>query len=290
MFKECYALEKIHGTSAFITYNPQNNLIALFSGGTSHELFKSLFNLLDLNAKFQILGIPHDKTITVFGESYGGKEQGMSETYGKVPKFIAFDVMIGDVWLNVPLAEQMVKNLGLEFVHYVKVSTDLAFLDAQRDAPSIQAIRNGITTVTIINERKDVRIDNGKPREGVVLRPLIELTMNNGHRLMAKHKGEKFQETATPRPVVDPEKLKVLTDAEAVANEWVVVTRLEHILQKIPDHSTEKMREILNAMIEDVLREGLGEIVDSQPVRKAICTRTAVLYKQYLQNALHKSG
>ncbi len=46
---------------------------------------------------------------------------------------------------------------------------------------------------------------DGHPREGVVCRPLIELRTNNGERLICKHKGEKFEERATPQKVVDPE-------------------------------------------------------------------------------------
>ena len=79
---------------------------------------------------------------TVFGEGYGGKEQGMRDTYGPDLKFIAFDVKIGNRWLSVTDAEDVVKKLGLEFVFYKKVSTyfteengvrKYVELDAERD-------------------------------------------------------------------------------------------------------------------------------------------------------------
>lgn len=280
MFKECFALEKIHGTNAKIVWkrNPSNQAqrqLVFFSGGTKHELFVSLFDKDILVAKFTEMGIPVDRDVTVYGESYGGREQGMSETYGKVAKFVAFDVQIGDCWLDVPKAEGFVKSLGLEFVHYKRVTTDLAALDAERDADSEQAIRNGVGP--------------GKKREGVVLRPLIELTKNNGSRIICKHKGEKFQETKTPRPVVDPAKQKIWEGAEKIADEYVTNMRLVHVLDKMPGHSIEKMRDIIAAMTEDVLREGAGEFVDTKEVRQAIGKKTAVMYKDFLKSQIGSS-
>lgn len=303
LFKECYALEKVHGTNAKIEWkrNPSNETqyqLVFFSGGTKYETFVSLFDKDKLIEAFKAMGIT-DRDITVYGESYGGKEQGMSETYGKVAKFIAFDVQIGDCWLDVPKAEKVAHDLGLDFVYYTKVSTDLAELDRERDAPSVQAIRNGISTLPEGVEVPKVCADNPwllrnftvynpKKREGVVLRPLIEITKNNGNRVICKHKGDDFKETTTPRPVVDPAKMKVLADAQAVADEWVTATRLQHVLDKLPGHSIEKMRDIIAAMTEDVLREGVGEIVDSPAVRKAISTKTALTYKDYLKSQIGK--
>jgi hypothetical protein len=280
MFRECFALEKVHGTNSKIAWkqnpsNPSQYQLVFSSGGTKHELFVSLFNKDVLTEAFKNMGIT-DRDIIVFGESYGGKEQGMSETYGKLNKFIVFDVKIGENWLDVPKADEFAKSLGLEFVHYRKISTDLAAIDAERDADSEQAIRNGVGP--------------GKQREGVVLRPLIELTKNNGDRIISKHKRDEFRETKTPRPVVDPAKMQILADAEAVANEWVTPMRLQHVLDKIPGHCMEKMRAIIAAMVEDVLREGSAEIIDSDPVRKALGKATALAYKAHLKSKLHETA
>lgn len=269
-------MEKIHGTSAHITWkqnpsNPAQRQLVFFGGGTKHELFVSLFDKDALVAAFTAMTFA-DKNVTVYGESYGGKEQGMSETYGKTAKFVVFDVQIGDCWLDVPKAEDFAKGLGLEFVHYKRVTTDLAALDAERDADSEQAIRNGVGP--------------GKKREGVVLRPIIELSKNNGSRIICKHKRDEFKETKTARPVVDPAKMQVLADAERVADEWVTLMRLTHVLDKLPGHCMEKMRDIIAAMTEDVLREGAGEIVESEAVKKAIGKKTAVMYKDFLKSQI----
>jgi hypothetical protein len=280
LFKECFALEKIHGTNAFIRWVAEKKELQFGSGGTKHETFVKLFNQEELTKKFLEGDFPVDRNTTIYGESYAGKEQGMSGTYGPVGKFIVFDVQVGECWLDVPKAEGITKHLGLEFVFYVKIPATVEALNAERDRPSVQAIRNGISSLGENGE-----IINPKKSEGIVVRPLIELTKNSGDRLISKHKNDDFRETKTPREI-DPSKMQVLTEAFAVADEWCVPMRLAHILQKMPDHDISKMKDIINAMLADVLREGSGEFVDSTAVRKAISQKTAILYKEYLKSNL----
>lgn len=266
-FRECYALEKIHGTSAHVRWS--GSQLHFFSGGEKHERFCTLFDAAKLSEAF--LAIGHDPVV-VYGEAYGGKQQGQSHRYGKELRFVAFEVQVGDSWLDVPNAADFVSKLGLEFVHFVKVPTDLAALDAERDAPSEQARRNGV--------------EGDHPREGVVLRPIFEVRTNNGDRIIAKHKRDDERETKTPRQVVDPSKLQVLQAAEAIAEEWVTPTRLAHVLDKLGDVSIEQTRDVIAAMTEDVLREGAGELTDSREARAAIGKKTAGLFKARLRAAL----
>jgi len=268
MFKECYALEKIHGTSAHISW--KEGEIKYFSGGSNHENFKKIFDEEFLITKFKETGL---EKVTVYGEAYGGKCQGMSGTYGKELKFVAFEVQIKDCWLAVPNAAEVVESLGLEFVYFTKTSTNLDELNQERDNYSVQADRNGCG--------KD------KPSEGIVLRPLIEVTKNNGKRIIAKYKCEAFKETKTSRKVLDPDKLRILKEATAIAEEWVTVMRLGHILGKIENVQMENMPEIIRAMGEDVKREAEGEIVWSREVQKSISKETAKLVKQHFQNRLN---
>jgi hypothetical protein len=300
MFRECYALEKIHGTSCNISYDPQTQELRFFSGGESHDKFLKLFNQEELKQKFISLQLPIDRKIVVYGEGAGGKQQGMSHTYGPNLFFIVFDVKVGELWLDVPKAEKVVQDLGLEFVHYVRVPTELAVLDAWRDAPSVQAIRNGMSQLVPVDGIVDPAkpfipskelngiVINPKKREGVVLRPIIELRKNNGERLICKHKGDDFKETATPRPVVDPAKQKLLEDAQSVADDFVTPMRLQHVLDKLPGHCMERMKDIIAAMVEDVNREGAGEFTPSPQVNKAIGSRTVALYKDYLKSQIGK--
>ena len=272
LFRKCYVLEKVHGTSAYVAW--KDGAVRFFAGGEKHARFLTLFDEAALRERFVALGQDH---VTVYGEAYGGSQQGQSWRYGKALKFVAFDAKVRDLWLAVPQAAEVVASLGLEFVHYARVSTDLAALDAERDAPSEQARRNGV--------------DGDQPREGVVLRPLIEVIKNNGERVIAKHKRDEERETTTPRKVVDSATLEVLTRATAISDEWVTEMRLTHVLDRLgPDVGIERTGDVIRAMVEDVEREGAGEIVASREARTAIGKRTAELFKQRLKFALHANN
>jgi hypothetical protein len=269
MFRECYALEKIHGTSAHVSW--KDGAVTFSSGGEKRERFVELFDVGKLAEAFASIGHPD---VTVYGEAYGGKQQGQSWRYGKDLRFIAFEVKVGESWLSVPNAADVSAKLGIEFVHYRRISTDLAAVDAERDAPSEQARRNGV--------------EGDQPREGIVLRPLEEMVKGNGSRIIAKHKRDEERETKTAR-TVDAEKLEVLRNSQAIADEWVTPTRLEHVIDRLQAAGVpadmEHTPDVIRAMIEDVAREAEGEIEDSKDARRAIGAATAKLFKARVRDA-----
>lgn len=260
MFRECWALEKIHGTSAHVAW--KDSALSFFAGGEKHEKFVALFDEAKLTAAFEEMGHP---AVTVYGEAYGGKQQGMSDTYGKELKFIVFDVKVGDTWLGVENAVDVARKLGLEFVWYARTTTDVAALDVLRDRPSEQAKRNGI--------------GEDKPAEGVVLRPIVECWLSNGERIISKHKRADFRETRTQREV-KPDKLAVMQEAQAIAVEWVTPARLDHVLQRVQATDVKDTGAVIAAMLEDIEREGAGEIGWSPEAKRAVCTAAAKMYKQ----------
>jgi len=262
LFKELYALEKVHGTSANISW--KEGKVSYFPGGESLSKFKSLFNEERLVKHFTELG--HEEVV-VYGEAYGGSCQKMSYMYGPELRFIVFDVFINNIWLDVPNMDEVATRLEQEVVPWRKIVCDLAAIDNERDRPSEVAVRRGFTEEHI--------------REGVVLRPLAEMFNRYGERMIVKHKHEKFGERKTPQKVEDPSKLKVLSEATAIAEEWVTEMRLEHVLQKLPQGiGLESMQRVLQAMVEDVLKESTGEIVDSKEARNAINKKTVELFKK----------
>lgn len=261
LFKQCYALEKIHGTSAHISWN--YNAITFSSGGAEHKQFIKLFDERKLSLK--LFEMFPDKNITIYGEAYGGKEQGMSKTYGKELKFIVFDIKIDEMWLDVPNAHEISKKLELEFVDYSLIETTIEAIDAERDKPSTQSKRNGIS--------------EDKIREGIVLRPLIEVKINNGERIIAKHKNDIYRETKSIRTLTQ-EQLAILGGAEEIANEWVTPMRLSHVIDKIGAKDITDTGKVIAAMIEDVIRESKNEIIETAEARKAIGKKSAQLYKE----------
>lgn len=262
-FKNCYAMEKVEGSSANVTWSNQN--VTLSSGGASAVTFASLFDINALKEKFISFG-HEDAPIVIYGEVYGGKIQKMSQTYGPNMNFIGFEVKIGDIWLDVKNAEDVCKKLNIEFVPYEFGPTTVEWLNAQRDADSIVAIRRGM--------------GQGKMREGIVIRPPFEVIKNNEERIVTKHKRAEFSEMATPREI-NFEELKVLSDAEAIANEWVTEHRLSHVLQGIEEpHNLTKTADVIRGMVADVFKESVGEIIDSPAARKAISKRASELYRR----------
>lgn len=281
MFRRLYALEKIHGTSAHITWKQDARNLHLSPGGGSSTLFQAMFDIEAL--KTMLAGLV-GKDCTIYGEYYGGggaAGQKMSATYGKVAKFIVFDIEVEGAdqegnpkgcWLSVPQAHDLATKLGLEFVHYDEIDGTIEAINATRDADSVQAVRNGMGT--------------GHRREGVVLRPLVELARNNGARIIFKHKRAEFVERQNePEPGVDPERLAVLNGAQAIADEWVVPMRLTHVLDKLdpPATSIRDTGRVVKAMTEDVTREAAGEIVISREATAAIGRKAAELFHAHLK-------
>jgi hypothetical protein len=269
LFKECYSLEKIHGTSCHISY--KNGKLFYSSAGIKHKDFVKLFNEIELIEKFKT---NQYSEMIIYGEGYAGKCQGMGKTYGSSLKFVAFEVKIDNSWLSVPQAHEICTKLGLDFVPYRKILATIEEIDKERDTNSIQAIKNGM--------------GEGHKREGVVLRPLIELRKNNGDRIIAKHKREEFSEIKTPRPI-NKEKLEILIKANDVAEEWVTENRLIHILGKFQeeDIKMENTGKIVKFMLEDIYREAKGEIIESKEVSTAIGRKTAHIFKNYLKKAIY---
>jgi hypothetical protein len=277
IFRQCYALEKIDGTSAHITY--KYGKLSYFSGCANHEAFKALFNEAELLAKFQEMQM---SDITVFGEAYGGKIQGMSNTYGKDLKFVAFEVLLsnefaihGDRWMDVPTAHRMVERLGLEFVAYELISTDQDALDAARDRPSRQAIRNGL---------------GEHIAEGVVLRPIYEMMDAHRGRIICKHKRPEFSERKSKADTKSGEKHQILAEAREIADEWVTEQRLAHVKDALVGSLQRELTRadipaLIDAMIADVVRESEGEIVEGRLWRKAVGNVTAEMFRKSLSDS-----
>ena len=267
MFKQVYALEKIHGCSANLQlFGPPINDVVYFSGDNT-ETFSKLFDGQELAQRANAINLP--SPCTIYGENYGGSILKQSHRYGDKKRFVAFDVKINDRWLNVDKARKVCEDLGIEFVSYWLINCDIDNLDAIRDMPSVQATRNGMGT---------------QSREGVVIRPLEEVVRQDGQRYIAKHKAAEFSETATPRTVkgYSPEFL----NAKQLAREWVTPNRIEHILQHSNYTTIEQTKAFICAMVEDVMREGDFEVRNTKENRGAIGQLAAALYKEYLEDQI----
>ncbi len=283
LFKEVLSLEKVHGTSAHITF--KDGQLKFFSGGEKHNNFIGLFDEKELLEKFVALG---HTVVTVYGEAYGGRCQRMGDTYGHDPKFIAFEVCLTppfgkEEWMPVERAEKIALSLGLEFVYYERGPATIEWLTEQRDAPSVQAVRNGM--------------GEGKMREGVVIRPVEEFTDRWGGRILSKYKNPKFGEQKTPRSV-DPEENKKRLAAKNIAEEFTVPMRLDHVLAALCADGTfadsdgvptkKHIRFIIPAMQADIRAEEGHNFQWTEAIAKEVGTRTVKLFLAELERQLQE--
>lgn len=265
-----YAMEKIHGTSTWITYEANCDYLKYHSGGETGERFKSLFDDQYLKTELEKLSKENKwRKIKIHGECYGNKNQAMSKTYGEELKFIVFDVNVNGNFLDIPKAEQIAKNLGMEFVDYVIGPNTPDWIEEQSNRFSVQAEKNGC--------------GNDKHREGVVVRPLIESTFEDGKRAIAKHKNAFFWEITTRRPL--GERVKILENDLEIVEEWVTLERFKHVTDRVLQDKEDKtivlsdIKKFIELMVEDVKREGEGEIVWSLLVEKGIKKKTGIMFK-----------
>ncbi len=274
--RACWALEKVHGTSAHIKYNAEHEAIHYFHGGVSKaESFRALFDHEELLRRFGILvgELDVSSSITLYGEAYGGKMQGMSSLYGPNLGFIGFDVRIDDhYWLDVPNAFNVATQLGQHFVPFSEVGTGIESLEAVRDAPS---------------RIWPDRLDKAAKGEGVVLRPLTECVDYRGNRVISKYKADWAKERKSTK-VINPGQKEMQLKSRAFAEEFVVHERLLHILDAMSLHpkfhtlKMDRLGDVIAAMQDDVLLEEGVELKEGERQRalRAIASCTVRLYKE----------
>jgi len=283
LFKEVYACEKIHGTSSHVTLTRTEKgwEAHVTAGGIKHNDFLFMLNLryqfsTVVMEKLTALMAPKDvQKIILYGEGYGGKCQNMGDVYGPL-NFIIFEVVKDGRWCEVEEAAYLAGQIGMPFVFYERGPATLEWLDTQRNRPSEQAKRNGM--------------GDNKEGEGIVVRAPMELYDINDGRLIAKYKREKFRETSTAR-VLTQEDVDILEDAKAIAEEWVVEERLNHVLSALvaKGHSNLTITDtglVVKAMVEDVSIEAAGKITWSEKAGKAIGKKTAELFKKRLKGGI----
>ena len=276
-FKRVWVTEKIHGTSAYLRYHgnddPEKRRFDYHPGGASWGEFVKLFDEKDLLEKcYEIFG---SNNVKLHGEHYGGKIQGMKDTYGEAHHFVLFDIRVGDSWLSFDKVLEIGAKLGLEVVWSKIIDCNLENLNKYRDQPSVQAKRNGI--------------EGDQMSEGIVIHPLEEYTKNNGNRVITKHKGEHFREGKSKKscdPIEYARRKKDKLRGVQIAMEYVTEMRLKHVLDAFYPHDISQTGDIIKAMMADIEAEE-GEVIEiSNVAKKEIAKMTAVMFKKYLHEQI----
>ena len=139
-----------------------DRLTEIFGGDEAEELFEQTFG---------------EKTAVLYGEGYGKKIQKDGEKYiSDGCDFILFDVSVGDVWLDRDDVWLTAQRFGIEAVPVVGVGPI-------RDA--IEFVKQHPQSMVGAQEHE---------MEGLVCRPMLELTDKRGNRVIVKIKYKDFKE------------------------------------------------------------------------------------------------
>lgn len=132
-----------------------NYLIDTFKNDATEELFEQKFG---------------DSDVTLYGEGYGNKIQGVGKLYRPDDvSFILFDAIVGDIWLKRESVEDIAKAFGIDAVPIVGEGT----IDE---------------AVKFIENKPMSTISNNAPMEGVVARLKYDVFDRLGNRLIVKIK------------------------------------------------------------------------------------------------------
>lgn len=166
--------EKIDGTNIRVIWDGQN---VVFGGKTDNAqipttLLYKLQSYFDGNNKAKLLDKFGSKNVVLYGEGYGHKIQGKSgEAYGDVD-FIMFDLMVDGVFWNTYAVKAIAERLGVKSVPIIGKGTLGQFTEMVN-----KGFKSNIADMTA---------------EGIVARPLYELSNSRGQRIITKIKHKDF--------------------------------------------------------------------------------------------------
>jgi len=169
------ATEKIDGTNIRVIWDKDNKSITF--GGKTDDAQMPPFLLTKLQELFPVekfATLYPDISMTLYGEGYGARIQKGGGNY--IPNgcnFILFDVWIDGLWLRWNDVTDIATKLGIAIVPIVGQCT---LTDA------IKLIKANTLKSTFGNFLM----------EGLVLKPLIELSDRRGHRIITKIKHKDF--------------------------------------------------------------------------------------------------
>lgn len=176
--------EKVDGTNIRIQFDPlkvmSDNILDVlqFKGKTDKaDLPKPLVKWLESRREQltdKMLEM-FQQPVCIYGEGYGGKIQKKSNIYGAEQRFVAFDIKIGNQWLQRSDVEEITKNLGLDIVPITGKGTLLEMVDI---------VKQGLRSMW--NPTFNA--------EGIVAIPAVELLSTRGYRLITKVKERDFPE------------------------------------------------------------------------------------------------
>uniref|UniRef100_A0A6M3JQY8 Putative RNA ligase n=1 Tax=viral metagenome TaxID=1070528 RepID=A0A6M3JQY8_9ZZZZ len=166
--------EKVDGTNIRIMWNHETKRLT-FGGKTDRaQIQASLFKELQEMFFVQRFEQSYPETsMCLYGEGYGAKIQKGGGNYRPDQSFVLFDVKIGEWWLKRDDVESVAFQLGIEIV---------PVLSEGSLSEMVWRVKDGFLSQW-----------GAFQAEGLVARPIIELTARNGQRIITKIKCKDFR-------------------------------------------------------------------------------------------------
>lgn len=166
--------EKIDGTNIRVIWEGER---VVFGGKTDNAQIpaKLVTRLIELFFPEKFTGFDPDVTTVLYGEGFGAGIQKGGGKYvadGTSVDFILFDVRIGDIWLERKNVVDIAEKMGILVVPSLGTVTL---------SQAVRFVKEGFTS----------RVGEC-PAEGVVLRPVVEMSDRMGRRIITKLKHKDF--------------------------------------------------------------------------------------------------
>lgn len=165
--------EKVDGTNMRVHWDRRD---VRFGGRTDNAQIPA-FLLARMQAVFTLNALmgtfPNSDGMTLYGEGFGARIQKDGGNYiSDGVDFVLFDVMVGDIWLEREIVEDVATKLGIAVVPIVGRGTLLDAIDEAESGPNSTW--------------------GDFPMEGLVMRPEVELRTRRGDRIITKVKHKDF--------------------------------------------------------------------------------------------------
>ena len=312
--QEFVVQEKVHGSNVCLVTDGSSVSFGKRTGFV--EAGEKFYNFEELLERYtsKVISLfstvhdvfPNTKTLSVFGEMFGGKyphpdiknkansmiiQKGVY--YCPNHEFYAFDLYLttedSGYFLPVDDTNTFFEQCGFFYAKTLFRGTLSACLQYPNDSPSMISRWLGLPPIE----------DN--ICEGIVIRPVQPTYLHNGARILLKNKNARFAEKKavkkrTPKLFVDASYSESLNHLLPVSEQYVTENRLNNVISKIGQLSIPKeMGKLIGLfskdVIEDFLKEHSGKYAALEKSEQKILNRhinslaTELIKKVYFQRS-----
>nr|WP_321233839.1 RNA ligase family protein [uncultured Psychroserpens sp.] len=257
--------EKVHGANFSLITNGKDlksakrtSLLVDTDSFYNHTLIKDMYYSKMLSL-FEAITTryPNTKTITIFGELFGGSYPDIEQARGamKVQKgvfyapyndFYAFDIMINqDTYLNVVEANQLLKAYGF---FYAKTLFRGSLKEALKYSNTFESKIPGWLKLPEIKNNTC---------EGVVIKPIEPHFLPNGNRVIIKNKNAKWSEKSSINSKTITQ-VKLSNEANTLQSElerFVNPNRLANVMSKESNLDSTQIGKLIGALSKDAYED-----------------------------------